>query len=113
MKLLTGDFDVFGDGSATLLSTPGHTPGHQSLLVHLGNTGWVVLTGDAAHFKDNWDNDRVPSINSSPEQTHASHALLAKIIAEKKAHCGSIMICRPSTASSIPLNFTIDFLRPL
>src|SRR6516225_962611 len=85
MKLLTGDFDVFGDGSATLLSTPGHTPGHQSLLVHLGNTGWVLLTGDAAHFKDNWDNDRVPSINSSAEQTHASHALLAKIIAEKKA----------------------------
>ena len=85
MKLLTGDFDVFGDGSAILISTPGHTPGHQSLLVHLGNTGWVVLTGDAAHFKDNWDNDRVPSINTSAEQTHASHALLAKIIAEKKA----------------------------
>jgi N-acyl homoserine lactone hydrolase len=85
MKLLTGDFDVFGDGSATLLSTRGHTPGHQSLLVHLGNTGWVVLTGDAAHFKDNWDNDRVPSINSNAEQTHASHALLAKIIAEKMA----------------------------
>jgi len=81
MKLLTGDFDVFGDGSATLLSTSGHTPGHQSLLVHLGNTGWVVLTGDAAHFKDNWDNDRVPSINSDAEETHASHALLAKILA--------------------------------
>src|SRR6516164_5508635 len=85
MRLLTGDFDVFGDGSATLLSTPGHTPGHQSLLVHLDKTGWVLLTGDAAHFKDNWDNDRVPSINSNAEQTHASHALLAKIIAEKKA----------------------------
>jgi glyoxylase-like metal-dependent hydrolase (beta-lactamase superfamily II) len=85
MKLLTGDFDVFGDASATLLSPPGHTPGHQSLLVHLGNTGWVLLTGDAAHFKDNWDSDRVPSINSSAEQTHASHALLTKIIAEKKA----------------------------
>jgi N-acyl homoserine lactone hydrolase len=55
MKLLTGDFDVFGDGSATLLSTPGHTPGHQSLLVHLDKTGWILLTGDAAHFKDNWD----------------------------------------------------------
>ena len=85
MKLLTGDFDVFGGGSVTLISTPGHTPGHQSLLVHLGNTGWIVLTGDAAHFKDNWDNDRVPSINFNAEQTHASHALLAKIIAEKKA----------------------------
>ena len=85
LKLLTGDFDVFGDGSITLISTPGHTPGHQSLLVHLGQTGWVLLTGDAAHFKDNWDNDRVPSINTNAEQTHASRALLAKIIAEKRA----------------------------
>jgi N-acyl homoserine lactone hydrolase len=39
MKLLTGDLDVFGNGSATLISTPGHTPGHHSLSVHLGNTG--------------------------------------------------------------------------
>src|ERR1700694_1675868 len=30
---LEGDRDVFGDGSVTILSTPGHTPGHQSLLV--------------------------------------------------------------------------------
>jgi N-acyl homoserine lactone hydrolase len=30
---LEGDHDVFGDGSVTILSTPGHTPGHQSLLV--------------------------------------------------------------------------------
>ena len=113
MKLLTGDFDVFGDGSATLLSTPGHTPGIKSLLVHLGNTGWVVLTGDAAHFKDNWDNDRVPSINSSPEQTHASHALLAKIIAEKEAALWINHDLPTFTASSIPLNFTIDLLRAL
>jgi glyoxylase-like metal-dependent hydrolase (beta-lactamase superfamily II) len=85
MKLLAGDFDVFGDGSATLLATPGHTPGHQSFLVHLDKTGWLLLTGDAAHFKDNWDNDRVPSMNTSAEQTHSSHARLARIVAEKKA----------------------------
>ena len=85
MKALTGDMDVFGDGSATILSTPGHTPGHQSLLVHLAKTGWVVLTGDAAHFKDNWDNDRVPSINTDAAATHASRARLAEIVAEKKA----------------------------
>ena len=41
MKLLTGDFDVFGDGSATLLATSGQTPGHQPFLVHLDKTGWV------------------------------------------------------------------------
>ena len=85
MRLLEGDLDVFGDGSVILVSTPGHTPGHQSLLVHLGKFGWVVLTGDAAHFKDNWDNDRVPRINTSAEQTHASRARLAKVVADKKA----------------------------
>ena len=63
----------------------GHTPGHQSFLIHLDKTGWLLLTGDAAHFKDNWDNDRVPSINTSAEQTHISHARLAGIVAEKKA----------------------------
>jgi len=85
MKALTGDMDVFGDGSATILSTPGHTPGHQSLLVHLAKTGWVVLTGDLAHFRDNWDHDRVPSMNTSADQTHASHARVEKVVADKKA----------------------------
>ena len=32
---LLGDKDVFGDGSVRIISTPGHTPGHQSLLVKL------------------------------------------------------------------------------
>jgi glyoxylase-like metal-dependent hydrolase (beta-lactamase superfamily II) len=82
---LTGDLDVFGDGSVVILSTPGHTPGHQSLLVHLGRTGWLVLTGDLAHFKDNWDNDRVPSMNTDAAQTHASRARVEKVLAEKKA----------------------------
>ena len=85
MQQLNGDHDVFGDGSAVILSTPGHTPGHQSLLVHLAKTGYVVLTGDLAHFKDNWDHDRVPSMNTSADQTHASHAKVAKVVAEKKA----------------------------
>lgn len=85
MKPLAGDFDVFGDGSAVILSTPGHTPGHQSLLVHLPKTGYVVLTGDLAHFKDNWDNNRVPSMNTSAEQTRTSHDKVQKVLEEKKA----------------------------
>jgi len=85
MKPLSGDLDVFGDGSAVILSTPGHTPGHQSLLVRLPKTGYVVLTGDLAHFKDNWDNDRVPSMNTSAEQTHASRDKVVKVLADKKA----------------------------
>ena len=85
IKPLGGDLDVFGDGSVTVLSTPGHTPGHQSLLVRLPKTGYVVLTGDLAHFKDNWDNDRVPSMNTNAEQTHASRAKVLQVLTDKKA----------------------------
>jgi N-acyl homoserine lactone hydrolase len=49
-KLITGDYDVFGDGSVMLIFTPGHTPGHQSLMVKLPKTGPVILTGDLFHF---------------------------------------------------------------
>jgi N-acyl homoserine lactone hydrolase len=82
---LEGDRDVFGDGGLTLLSTPGHTPGHQSLLVKLPKTGAVILSGDAAHFKDNWDNRRVPSINSNKEQTLASMQKISETLTKEKA----------------------------
>ena len=82
---LEGDRDVFGDGSITIITTPGHTPGHQSLLVRLPKTGAVLLSGDAAHFKENWDNRRVPEINFNKEQTSASMQRLADILAKEKA----------------------------
>jgi N-acyl homoserine lactone hydrolase len=82
---LEGDRDLFGDGSVTIVSTPGHTPGHQSLLVKLPKTGAVVLSGDAAHFKDNWDNRRVPSINFNKEQTLASMQKLSEILTREHA----------------------------
>jgi glyoxylase-like metal-dependent hydrolase (beta-lactamase superfamily II) len=85
VELLSGDKDVFGDGSLTILSTPGHTPGHQSLLVKLPKTGAVVLSGDAAHFKSNWDNRVVPSMNVSKDQTVASMQKIADTMAKEKA----------------------------
>ena len=50
IQYIEGDHDVFGDGSVVLLSTPGHTPGHQSLYVKLTNTGGVVVSGDLYHY---------------------------------------------------------------
>jgi len=80
---LKGDYDVFGDGSVTIISTPGHTPGHQSLLVRLPKAGPILLSGDMTHFQDNWVNRRVPSFNFSKEETVKSmekiDALLASI----------------------------------
>ena len=82
---LEGDYDVFGDGSVMIISTPGHTPGHQSLLVKLPKTGAVLLSGDAVHFKDNWDNRRVPSINTDKEKTVVSMQRIADVLAKEKA----------------------------
>jgi N-acyl homoserine lactone hydrolase len=60
MQLVDEDLDVFGDGSIMIVWTPGHTPGHQSCLVHLPKTGWILLSGDAVHLQTNWDNRRLP-----------------------------------------------------
>jgi glyoxylase-like metal-dependent hydrolase (beta-lactamase superfamily II) len=85
VTLLEGDRDVFGDGSLVILSTPGHTPGHQSLLVKLPRSGEVLLTGDAVHFKSNWDNRRVPSLNFNKEQTVASMEKIAATLKKDNA----------------------------
>lgn len=62
-KQLEGDYDVFGDGSVLIKRAVGHTPGHQMLLVKLPKTGAVLLSGDVAHFTDNWEHRRVPGFN--------------------------------------------------
>lgn len=50
---LEGDYDLFGDGSVLILSTPGHTMGHQSVKLRLPETGTVILTGDAIWVEEN------------------------------------------------------------
>ena len=85
VKKLEGDYDVFGDGSVTIISTPGHTPGHQSLLVKLPKTGAILLSGDAVHFKSNWENRRVPSGNTDKDQTLASMQRISELLAKENA----------------------------
>jgi len=50
---LNGDYDLFGDGSVMVLSTPGHTMGHQSLKIQLPETGTVLLSQDAIWMEEN------------------------------------------------------------
>jgi glyoxylase-like metal-dependent hydrolase (beta-lactamase superfamily II) len=80
----TLDKDVFGDGSVVVLRTPGHTPGHQSLLVKLAS-GNVIISGDAVHFRENLDTDGVPAFNYDRAQTVASVERLKKMAANLKA----------------------------
>ncbi len=85
VKILTGDFDVFGDGSVLIKRAPGHTPGHQALFLKLKKTGNVLLSGDLVHFTDNWKNKRVPGFNFDKEQSLNSMNEADKFIKDNKA----------------------------
>ncbi len=52
---LDGDYDLFGDGTVQILSTPGHTIGHQSMKVKLPQTGSVIISQDAIWMQENAD----------------------------------------------------------
>lgn len=85
LQLIDGDNDVFGDGSVTLVYTPGHTPGHQSLLVHLKNSGFIILSGDVVHLQENFEKNRVPSLNTNNAESIASMQKIRQLIAMYKA----------------------------
>ena len=85
MTKLEGDHDVFGDGSVTIISTPGHTPGHQVLLVKLPKSGAVLLTGDAVHIQASCEKRYVPANNVDREKTMASYQRIADLLAQHKA----------------------------
>ncbi|MGZ5125820.1 MAG: N-acyl homoserine lactonase family protein [Burkholderiales bacterium] len=82
---LNSDHDVFGDGSVMIISTPGHTPGHQSLLVRLPRRGPVILSGDVVHLQENWTARRVPSFNYDAEQSRKSMEKIAALMAQTGA----------------------------
>jgi N-acyl homoserine lactone hydrolase len=85
LKLLEGDTDVFGDGSVTLVSTAGHTPGSQSLLVHLKRSGFIILSGDVVHSEENFRRSIVPSLNTDKAASIASMDKVRQMMATYKA----------------------------
>ena len=79
------DKDVFEDGSVIVLRTPGHTPGHQALMVKLAQTGAVIISGDAVHFQENYSAFGVPGFNYDRAQTVASMERIKQLAANFKA----------------------------
>jgi N-acyl homoserine lactone hydrolase len=61
--LIDGDCDLLGDSTLELLSTPGHTPGHQSIRI-----GELVVGADVAHFASGLDDHRFPIFADDHQQ---------------------------------------------
>ena len=97
---VSGDRDVYGDGTVIMLNLPGHTPGHHGLLVHLPGTGYVLLSGDAAHLRENYDNNGLPSWNTDRADTLASMDRIRAIV----AHTGAILVIQhdPRDVTRLP-----------
>ena len=67
-----------------MLAMPGHTPGHNALLVKLAS-GWVLRSGDQYHFTEAVKNRGVPSFNVDRSDTLASHDRFDRIAANLAA----------------------------
>jgi N-acyl homoserine lactone hydrolase len=83
--MIDGDFDVFGDGSVRILKAPGHTAGHQVLMLKLQHSGVVLLSGDLYHLRANREFMRVPVSNADRAATLASMNRIETLIKNNKA----------------------------
>jgi glyoxylase-like metal-dependent hydrolase (beta-lactamase superfamily II) len=81
------DYDVFGDGTAVLEFTPGHTPGAQALYLKLAKTGGVILSGDMYHGTSEHvaPFTNVPAIDFNKEQTIASRLKIEEFMKQSGA----------------------------
>ncbi len=69
LNFLDGNYDVFGDGLVRIIVTPGHSPGHQSLLLKLDNFGEVFLASDSVYLDEILDRNIMPGVFYNREAT--------------------------------------------
>ena len=55
------NFDLYGDGRIVILFMPGHTIGHQSVMLNLPKNGRLLVAGDAAHLRRTIDEGVIPA----------------------------------------------------
>lgn len=63
--------DLFGDGSVRCVSTPGHTPGHMSVVVRLRDRE-ALLAGDAIYTMRTLRDSRLPARCDDPHEFRRS-----------------------------------------
>lgn len=64
-EMIEGDYDIFEDGTIKLFRTPGHSVGHQSVIVRLKKDGPIVIAGDSCNMMDNLNGLVPPGTTSS------------------------------------------------
>jgi N-acyl homoserine lactone hydrolase len=77
-KLVEGETEILP--GISLIPTPGHSPGHQSVYLHdLPGIGPLIYCGDAVYLKENWEKNIGPGICWNPPMAMASMQKLKQI----------------------------------
>ena len=79
------DFDIFGDGTVVIKSTPGHTPGHQVMVVKLPKLGPVILSGDLYHYPEEITTGKTPTFEFDAAMSAKSRAAVQAFVKETGA----------------------------
>jgi glyoxylase-like metal-dependent hydrolase (beta-lactamase superfamily II) len=106
-QMVSGDYDVFHDGTVRILKAPGHTPGHQVLLLKLAKTGSVLLSGDLYHLRSDRPGAgegpaRLMSINTSRAESLASVNRVETIL--KNTHARLVIQHDPDDIKLLPIS---------
>lgn len=64
--------DLYGDGTVRLISTPGHTAGHLSVLLRLTGERQVLVVGDAAYTLENVRRQVLPLLTDDDQDAMGS-----------------------------------------
>jgi N-acyl homoserine lactone hydrolase len=78
-------FDLYGDGSLVIIPLPGHTPGHQGLLVRLKKDGAMILSGDSVTCEENYLTSKIPRNHLDEVEARKTIQDLHDLIKKEKA----------------------------
>lgn len=71
-------WDVYGDGSITVLLTPGHTQGSVTIRVS-GENGFVLIVGDTGYNRNSWESLKLPGPVYDRDEMKASLAWVQRM----------------------------------
>lgn len=77
-RLINGDLDLFDDGAIKIISTPGHTEGHQSALLNIDGKN-IFIAGDACYSSENLKHNYLPAILWNPDKVMECYEMIRSL----------------------------------
>ena len=82
---IEGELDIFGDRRLIIMPMPGHTFGHQIMLVKLKQSGTIVLSGDSVPCRENFVDFIISRNNMDNDKSLLTIQKLHKIVENERA----------------------------